>query len=370
MGTVAQRHCDLVEQRHGDDIFGIGRGIGVKPDGVEDIPRRHLAGVVHARQRQSFGSHAVEPVQNVVEQLLRTLLTADEVIQVRETVVGLVAVAVLPDKTRKVVHLVALPRNREELVQLRPERLAAGIETDQPLGIVRREERLLPSVGFAVHVFVIGILVVEGRDPRAVVEPSAHQARRGVEEVLVIGRALHQHIPVRPISQHIGQQRHGIVVVGVFERFRNRGFAYGLRHGILDIHFGDIAAGDILVEPRADRPLHGGVAQDQLVGAAHVETADAAQVHSGHERRSVVAVEEGRHESAPLFAPVGVRADDVGRDIGSQQAEQNQLVAVIVPIRRPGVITEPGIDDLAVRIGKLAVHVAAQRGPEERAVKA
>ena len=284
--------------------------------------------------------------------------------------VGLVAVAVLPDKTRKVVHLVALPRNREELVQLRPERLAAGIETDQPLGIVRREERLLPSVGFAVHVFVIGILVVEGRDPRAVVEPSAHQARRGVEEVLVIGRALHQHIPVRPISQHIGQQRHGIVVVGVFERFRNRGLAYGLRHGILDIHFGDIAAGDILVEPRPARPLHGGVAQDQLVGAPHVETADAAQVHSGHERRSVVTVEEGRHESAPFFAPVGVRADDVGRDIGSQQAEQNQFVAVIVPIRRPGVITKPGIDDLAVRIGKLAVHVAAQRGPEERAVKA
>ena len=185
-GTVAQRYRHLVEQRHGHDIFGIGRGIGVKPDGVEDIPRRHLAGIVHARQRQSFGSHAVESVQNVVEQLLRTLLTADEVIQVGEAMVGLVAVAVLPDKTRKVIHLIAFPRNREELVQLRPERLAAGIETDQPLGVVRSEERLLPSVGFTVHVFVIGILIVEGRDPRAVVEPSAHQARRGVEEVLVI----------------------------------------------------------------------------------------------------------------------------------------------------------------------------------------
>ena len=370
--AVAVAQCDLhlVEQRHGHDIFGVGRRIGVKADGIEYVPRRHLARIVHTAQRQPFRPHTVEAVENVIQQLLRTLLATDEIIEVRETVVGLVAVAVLADEAREVVHFVSFPRNREEFVQLFAERLAAREEADQPLGVVRCEERLLPGIRLAVHIFIVGILVVEGRDPLAVFEAPAHQPRRGVEEVLIVRRALHQHVAVLLVAQRIGQEGDRIVVVAVLQRLGDGGLADRPRHGVLDVHFRNVPLGNILVEPRAARALYRSVAQHEVVGTVDVEAAVAAQVSPGHERRSVVAVEERGHEPAPFLALVRVGADDVGRHIGSQHPQQDQLIAVVVPIRRARIVTETGIDDLSVDIGELTVHVAAQRRPEERTVEA
>ena len=172
--AVAQRHVDPVEQRHGHQVFGVGRREGVEPHGVEDVPGGHLAGVVHARQRQSVGPHAVEAVETVVEDLLGVGLAADETIVVGRAVVGLVAVAVLADEAREVVDLVARPGPGEERVEQRPEGLGTLVEADQPLRVVRREEGSLPGVRLAVHVFVVGVLRAEGGEPLAVREPAAH----------------------------------------------------------------------------------------------------------------------------------------------------------------------------------------------------
>lgn len=129
--------------------------------------------------------------------------------------VGLVSLAVLPDERVDVLgDVVRIPGNGEERVEMLFEVGPALVEGNQSFRVMRCKEGRLPCVGLAVHVLVVGILRIEVLYPVTVVQAAAHQFGRWIEHILVIFRALHQHLIVRLVPEFLGQQGDGVIVVG------------------------------------------------------------------------------------------------------------------------------------------------------------
>ena len=125
----------------------------------------------------------------------------------------------------------------------------------------------------------------------------------------------------------------------------------------------------VLTDVRPRAAFYRGVAQQQIVRAADVVPTNAAQVGARNEGRRMVAVKERRDE-AGLFAAVDQRPDHVGGDIWRDHAQQDELVAVVIPQRRQGVVLKTGLHHRAFRIGVLAVVITSQRRPKKRAIQA
>src|SRR5690242_3218404 len=125
---VPQTQADPVKYRHGNNVSRIRRRVGIKAHGIEDIPGGHFAAVVHAAQGQAVFAHAVETIHDVVQYRLGFFLFADKIVEVGITMVRLVALAILADKTVD-VHgkVVGVPGNAEQPVQLLLKGRLAGI---------------------------------------------------------------------------------------------------------------------------------------------------------------------------------------------------------------------------------------------------
>ena len=81
-------------------------------------------------------------------------------------------------------------------------------------------------------------------------------------------------------------------------------------------------------------------------------------------------MEECRHIPGALLSHVRDGGDDIGSHIGGYHAQEDQLVAVVVPEGRQGVVVEAGLDDIPGLVRVFAVHVAPEARPEERPVQA
>ena len=275
--VIAHGEGDTGEEGNGDDVLGIGWGVGVEADGVEDVPGGGLACVVHACVGEVVFTHVVVFIHEDVEDVLGLLLLADEVVGVGDAVVGLVAVAVVAQEAGEVPRFVLSPGLAEEGVEFLLDGLVAGIEGNHAFRVVGSEEEALPGVGLAVHVGVVGIVGVEVLDPLAAGYLAAPEACGGVEEVLVVACAAHEELVVLLVAEDLGELGYGIVVVGVF---------LGLGDGCLVLVFCRDVGGvflcypslaDILVEEgTAASSWDGGIAEEELVGALEVEALDAA----------------------------------------------------------------------------------------------
>ncbi len=184
--------------------------------------------------------------------------------------VGLVAVAILTDKDRKVIRLHAAPRNRKQLIHFLLKRLFARIQPNQPLRVMRCKERRLPRVGLAVHVFIIRVRRVKVLDPLTVGQFAPHQARCGIEHILIVAGAFHQHLVIGRIAQFLGQQRHRIIIIRIFERLGHARGGLGLDIRVFNIRLGDIPLFHVFGDMRPSPAFHRGIPQQQVIRALDI----------------------------------------------------------------------------------------------------
>src|ERR1700735_4895012 len=104
-------------------------------------------------------------LHNAIQYDLGLFLPVTKIIHERNTVIGLVTLTILADKTGYIIGFHAIPGNTEQRDQLVFESRLAAKKIDQPLNILRRKKGRLPGIGFAVHVFIVGIFRVEMSDP-------------------------------------------------------------------------------------------------------------------------------------------------------------------------------------------------------------
>ena len=131
-------------------------------------------------------------------------------------VAGLVAVGVLPDAARDVgLGAAGIARFRvEHLVQALFQGLRSAERLDQPAEVLGHEEAVLPGIGLGV--VVVDLARVEGCEP-ASVEPGAHEARRGVEDVApVLGGGHIFLVDIHP-AEVLRDLGGAPVVIGIFQ---------------------------------------------------------------------------------------------------------------------------------------------------------
>ena len=274
---ITHSEGDTREEGNGDDVLGIGWGVSVEADGVEDVPGGGLPCVVHACVGKMVLAHVVVFIHEDVEDVLGFLLLADEVVGVGDAVVRLVAVAVVAKEASEVPRLVLSPGLAEEGVEFLLDSLMAGIEGNHAFRVVGGEEKALPGVGLAVHVGVVGIVGVEVLDPLAAGYLSAPEACGGVEEILVVACAAHEELIVCLVAKDLGNLGYGIVVVGVFLGLGDGCLVLIFRGDVGGVFLCDPSLADVLVEERsAASSWDGGIAEEELVGALEVEALDAA----------------------------------------------------------------------------------------------
>ena len=302
--------------------------------------------------------------------MLALLLLPYEIIGVRDVVAGLVAVAVLADKAGHVLHFIPSPGLREQGVELRLDGLLARIQGDDAHRIVRRIEKDVPRIGFAPHVLEIGIIRVEAPDPASVVHPAAVEPGGGVEHLAVVLGLLHQECIIFLISEDLRDLGSGVVVISVLKHFLDTAFALDIERHIDGILVGNPPLFKILVHIAASSAAcHGRILEDELVGALEVEIADAAAPGTGDERRSVISVEECGHETAVFLTLVCDGLDDIDGHIRTDESEEDEFVAMVIPERRIRIITETVVHHLSAHVRVLVVAVAPEAGPQERAVE-
>ena len=98
--------------------------------------------------------------------------------------------------------------------------LCRRIERYHPLWVVRGKEERVPGICFAVHVLIIGIVGTEVFYPQSFTVTyhlAAPEARRGIEEVLVVLRVTKQELFVLLVLQLMCNESCGIVVVSIFQ---------------------------------------------------------------------------------------------------------------------------------------------------------
>ena len=118
--TVGEVEGDLLEAGLGEDVAVSGRTDGIEADGGENVPGRHLAGIIVAGE--TSGGIVVLGVEDMGHALDGLITAADEVVEVGDLVTGLV--------TMPVMALV------EEGVELGLELLGTTKERDKALDVV------------------------------------------------------------------------------------------------------------------------------------------------------------------------------------------------------------------------------------------
>ena len=144
---------------------------------------------------------------------------------------------------------------------------------------------------------------------------------------------------------------------------------------VVERHVGGVflgypAVGEIFVQiSPASRPRYCRVPQQQLVRPVQVEVMYPPEPASRYECGGVVPVEECRHISGVLLSHVGDGGDDVRRHIRGYHSQEDQLVAVVVPEGRLGVVSEVGLSYIPGHVGIFPVDIAPETWPEERPVQ-
>ena len=114
--------------------------------------------------------------------------------------------------------------------------------------------------------------------------------------------------------------------------------------------------------------FNGRIPQEQVVSTLNIESSDSSYIRPCNVRSGMIAMKESWHE-ARFFAFINQRFDDINTDGWRQHSQQNELVAVVIPQRRIGIITEAFVDNFATFIGEIAVGIASERGPREKSGK-
>ena len=163
--------------------------------------------------------------KHLAEQRSGLVGTSGVVVHIYNVVRRFVAVGVLARHTRHVGRRVGsgITLSDEQRVELCHELSVRTEQIDEPVNVVRHEERVLPGVAFGV---VVGAMFcierVEGRAELAVGAYSAQKTGCGVEVFRERTRAVVEELTVGVVAEHGCNLSRSVVGDAVFQRIGNR----------------------------------------------------------------------------------------------------------------------------------------------------
>ena len=275
--SVAQAEGGLAEERYRENVLAAAGTGRIHAQGRQDIPGAHLAAVLVAAD--AFRRGVVQGGEEFPHDFLGAGGGFQPGEDISHVMAGFVAVGILAQVTGNVGNVDALAALLigEQGIQGCQHGFASAHQGCVSGLVLRDEETGLPGNG-------LGIVAgagdgVEGTYPGAVAVPSAHEAGIGIENVAVIAGAPVIGLGDVPVAQGFGHAGDAPVVIGEFQRLRDR---------LLDAVGRDVAV--LRVQVRYVGPFVAVAGGDHgLEGFLSVETADAAEPGVGYDGNAVVA---------------------------------------------------------------------------------